>query len=124
MSGINAVNSTSLEQIEAVRAVTEYQANPFEAFPIAKRHNVSIHYILQSPKAQNDDDREFSKLYDLLHCLTSECGDVMDALEKLYNEEREPNWDDEIRADFYHEHAQEIAEDLGYVIHKPLRSMK
>lgn len=116
----NEVNSNGLKDLESEQAKPESKQNQFFQVQIVKRPDVSIHYILVG--GEKDDDREFKTRNGLIEYLKSECDDVMMALSDSYNSEREGSFDEYEFADFCSEHAISTAEDLGYVIHKPIRS--
>lgn len=90
-------------------------------FTFNNKLKVEVRFILHSP--HGDDDVEFD-LNGLITELTTNCDDVISALQKSFDENREGGEDEDDQKNFFREYAQSTAENLGYEIHKPLRIFK
>jgi len=115
------VNSSCLVGSPDSNDIKNQSKNPFYEVNAVKRRDVSIEYIAVLP---NDVEEDFQSHADLIGWLTSDCADVIEALEEEFNEVYEGRFDEDDLYLFKREHAIEFAENIGYRIHDVLKWRK
>lgn len=114
-----AVNSDSLVKaaLETLEIAQEHREQT--TLSIVKRHDVSIHYILEQ---DGEDSQEFDSLKKLIDYLASACDDIREALTESFNEDRDSRWHEEELEQYIRDYAYDTALEIGYRIHTPIRS--